>query len=76
MRFNNRSDEVRVDPLEITSELSHSDIAGEKVFVNPLEGAQEIADIGPHPFDGVDVDFPNPITVIISGPFTKAVADG
>ena len=44
--------------------------------MNTTERAQEVAHGSPHTLDGVDMHFPDAITVVIACPFTRAVTDG
>ena len=44
--------------------------------MNALERTQEVADVGPHAFNGVDVNLTDPIAIIIPGPFRCAVTNG
>lgn len=60
----------------IATKLGHSDVATQSTFVDAFEGAQEIADIGPQSFGRVDMDFANPVTIIIARPFVLGVTDG
>ncbi len=69
-------DEIRRDAFEIATELGHRDIATEETFVDAFERAQKSPHIRPHAFEGVDVNFPNTIAVIIPCPFMFTVIHG
>jgi hypothetical protein len=59
----------------ISAELSHSDVPTQKTFVDTFEWAQEIAYIGPHAFDRIDMHFSDSVAIIVSSPFVLCVAD-
>ena len=71
-----RSDKLRCDAFEVDAVFRHSDIARQRVFMHPAEGAQKIANPGPHTFGGVDMDFSDTIAIIIPRPFVFPMLDG
>lgn len=75
MRRHQRGNESRGNAFEAALELKNGNIATQAILVNSLEGSQEIPDICPHPFSGVDMNFSDAITVIISSPFSLTVTN-
>ena len=68
-------DELRRDTFRVATELGNGDIATEETFVDALERPQKSAHVGPHAFAGVDMHFPDAVTVIIPGPFMFGMLD-
>ena len=60
----------------ITLELSDSNIASEIFFMNAFERAEEVAQIRPHAFGSVTVNFAHPITILVTRILMLAVTDG
>jgi hypothetical protein len=44
--------------------------------MNAFERTQEIANISPHPFCGVAVDFPDAIPIVVAGMLARAMRNG
>jgi hypothetical protein len=53
--------------------FTDGNIASQKFLVNALKRSEKIADIGPKSFNGIAMDFPNAIAIIIARPFFRAV---
>jgi len=76
VHFDESRDKGWRNALQISAEFGHSDIAAQIGLVDALERSQEVADIRPHAFHGVDMNFTNAISVVITCPFSFCMADG
>ncbi len=75
MQGDDAGNESRRDGFEVAFEFSEGDIASEILFVNALEGTQKVAHISPKTLDGIDMDFPDAIAIIVTSPLIVTVAD-
>jgi len=62
--------------LQITTKLTDSNVAKKIAFVNTFEGSQEIADIGPHPFNGVAMYLVKPTAVVVASILFGTMTEG
>ena len=60
------SDELRADTFEIDLMFAHGQIVVQMLLVDASKRAQKIAGRGPQAFDGMGVDFPEAIAVVLA----------
>ena len=63
------------DTSEVDRKLTYRYITIQILFMNSTQGAQKVADGCPHAFDGVGVDFVNPVPISIFGPLFPTMAN-
>src|SRR5258708_13980676 len=56
--------------------LANGKIGSQELLMNTTKETHEVADEGPHAFNGVDMDFSNAISIVIACPFFKGMTDG
>lgn len=54
----------------------HGDVTSKMLLMNTAKGTQEVTESGPHPFDGVGMNFSNAIAILVTRPFMAAMIDG
>ena len=46
------------------------------IFVHATKGTEKVTQASPHALSAVDVNFPNPVPIVIARPFVNAMIDG
>lgn len=59
----------------IDRKFVNGDITGQVFLMNAPERTQEITQAGPTALIGIDMHFPNPVAIVIPGPFVLAVTN-
>src|SRR5262245_33284563 len=62
--------------FQIDTKLVDGDVAAKIVLMNATERSQERTQASPQAFEGVGMDFPDAIAVIIASPFLTTVTHG
>ena len=73
--YHQGSEESGGDSLEIVRPLENGDVCGKIFFMHSPEGSEKISQSGPDSFDGVAVDFPDSVPVVVACPFFFRVVD-
>ena len=73
--YHQGSEESGGDSLEIVRPLENGDVCGKIFFMHSPEGSEKISQSGPDSFDGVAVDFPDSVPIVVACPFFFRVVD-
>src|SRR5512135_64411 len=66
----------RFTPLsDVVNELEESQIQGQLLLRNSPVGTQPRAEQRPEPLDGVDMDFAEPIAILVAGELPRGMTD-
>src|SRR5271157_3173243 len=66
----------RLPPLsDVVNELEESQIQGQLLLRNAPVGTQPRAEQRPEPLDGVDMDFAEPIAILVAGELPSGMTD-
>ena len=75
MRSNESGNEIGCDALEIDVKLADGKIGRQELLMNATKRAQEVADEGPHAFNGVDMNFADAVAIIVTCPLSAGMTD-